>query len=236
MKPDVAVCDAIRERDLVGRYIAGKLSESEASEFESHYLTCERCQQEVRLGAAIAAAPVVTEHPSFLKRAAFPFAIAAGLGALTFIALSRETGLRGLGNVTQAPPYQGMQIRGAGTGVNRTFNAAMNAYGERRYRDVIGGLDSVLRAGADSAPAEFFRASALMMLSRNDEAAEGFRRTVALGETNYLPESHYYRAKVLIRMGRSREAVIELTSVDRAHPDIYRMSSALADSLRAASR
>ena len=33
--------------------MTGKLSEREAAAFESHYLTCVRCQEELRLAAAI---------------------------------------------------------------------------------------------------------------------------------------------------------------------------------------
>jgi len=46
-------CDAVEDRGLVERYLAGTLSESETEVFESHYLTCARCQKELRLGAGI---------------------------------------------------------------------------------------------------------------------------------------------------------------------------------------
>ncbi len=46
-------CDAVEDRRLVERYLAGTLSEQETEAFESHYLTCLRCQNELRLGAGI---------------------------------------------------------------------------------------------------------------------------------------------------------------------------------------
>ena len=46
-------CKAINDRGLVERYLAGRLSEPEAEVFECHYLTCSRCQNELRLAAAI---------------------------------------------------------------------------------------------------------------------------------------------------------------------------------------
>ena len=46
-------CDAIVDGDLIERYLAGTLSEAEVEALESHYLTCARCQDELRLAAAI---------------------------------------------------------------------------------------------------------------------------------------------------------------------------------------
>ena len=107
----------------------------------------------------------------------------------------------------------------------------MAAYQAGRYSDAVAGLDAALRAGADSAPAEFFRAASLLMMNRNDEAANGFRRVSALGPTPYLPESHYYLAKVLIRMRRTADAVEELRNVGPDRADIRAAAAALADSL-----
>ncbi|UCC71646.1 MAG: zf-HC2 domain-containing protein [Gemmatimonadota bacterium] len=46
-------CDAVIDRGLIERYVAGTLSEAEVQAFESHYLTCGRCQNELRMAAAI---------------------------------------------------------------------------------------------------------------------------------------------------------------------------------------
>ena len=46
-------CDEITDRALIERYVAGRLGEAETEAFESHYLTCERCQNELRLAVAI---------------------------------------------------------------------------------------------------------------------------------------------------------------------------------------
>jgi hypothetical protein len=50
---DIPTCEEVTERGLVERYLAGKLSDAEIEAFESHYLTCSRCQTELRLGAGI---------------------------------------------------------------------------------------------------------------------------------------------------------------------------------------
>ena len=46
-------CDAITDRALIEGYVAGRLGEADTEAFESHYLTCERCQNELRLALAI---------------------------------------------------------------------------------------------------------------------------------------------------------------------------------------
>ena len=46
-------CGAVARKGWVERYLTGKLPEPEAAAFESHYLTCLRCQEELRLAAAI---------------------------------------------------------------------------------------------------------------------------------------------------------------------------------------
>ncbi len=46
-------CGEVNDRGLVERYLAGRLSETEIEVFESHYLTCSHCQNELRMAAAI---------------------------------------------------------------------------------------------------------------------------------------------------------------------------------------
>jgi hypothetical protein len=61
---DKLTCEAVTEKGLVERYLAGKLSEAETEAFETHYLTCTRCRTELRLGAGIRELlPEVREAP-----------------------------------------------------------------------------------------------------------------------------------------------------------------------------
>ena len=46
-------CDEITDRALIEGYVGGRLGEADVEAFESHYLTCERCQNELRLALAI---------------------------------------------------------------------------------------------------------------------------------------------------------------------------------------
>ncbi len=46
-------CDEITDRALIEGYVGERLGEADAEAFEAHYLTCERCQNELRLALAI---------------------------------------------------------------------------------------------------------------------------------------------------------------------------------------
>jgi hypothetical protein len=46
---------------MIERYVAGMLSEAEGEALECHFLTCARCQSELRLAAAVRAVPEVQE-------------------------------------------------------------------------------------------------------------------------------------------------------------------------------
>ncbi len=46
-------CEEITRRALIEGYVAGRLSETDTEALESHYLTCDRCYDELRLAAAI---------------------------------------------------------------------------------------------------------------------------------------------------------------------------------------
>ena len=89
-------CELVNQRELDRRYLAGQLSEEEATAFEAHYFECDRCWELVKSGAGVratlkagctlAAAPV---------RAWWrPLALAAAL-VLVFLGTWRVVGSRG---------------------------------------------------------------------------------------------------------------------------------------------
>jgi TolA-binding protein len=145
--------------------------------------------------------------------------------------------LAALGGVLQAPVYLGIPVRvEPPNAADATFRTAMVAYGAGQFAEAARGLGEALRAGADSAPAEFFLGASWLMTGQAEAAAAAFARTIALGETPYLPEARYYRAKALLRLGRGREALAELEQVGAAAAIIGRDARVLADSIREALR
>jgi tetratricopeptide (TPR) repeat protein len=228
----LTTCEALRERSLIERYVAGKTTDAETAELETHYLTCARCQTDVRLAAAIRMAPAPGARSPRWALAGGTLALAAALGAIVLFGPRRPApALRRLGEIAVAPAYLGISVRAEPVPGQSLFDAAMAAYGSQHYDQAVRDLDAALRAGVDAPPAEFFRAASLLMLGHDARAADGFERVVALGETPYLPEARYYLAKALIRLGRGSDAARALGQIRSGAPELTRTAAALADSL-----
>ncbi|MBI1723135.1 MAG: hypothetical protein HYR48_04430 [Gemmatimonadetes bacterium] len=229
------------ERGLAERYAAGTLAADEARAFEDHYVGCEVCQREVRLAAAVRQAVAEAAPTAPARRR---WALIGGAGALAAAAVlvlvlrpgSPASRFAPLGAVLEPPIYLGVQVRGPGERADSLFEAAMDAYADRRYPEAAAGLEAAIARGVDAAPAEFFRGSSLLMLDRSAEAAESYRRVIALGETPYLTESHYYLAKALLRLGRGGQARDELRRAAARGGEVAAQAAALADSVEAWSR
>ena len=63
MSADLITCERVDEGDLDTRYLAGQLSDTEASAFEEHLFGCDRCWALVHRGATIRAA-LTGDEPS----------------------------------------------------------------------------------------------------------------------------------------------------------------------------
>jgi tetratricopeptide (TPR) repeat protein len=239
---EVLACDQVAERGLVERYLARRLSSDEEEAFEAHYLTCAHCQRELRLASGVRT--VLAERPSPARaganrswpRARFALGTAAAAGVAAILLLRSDAGGRrfsDLGRVLEPPVYLGVPVRGDARRADSLFEAGMTAYGGRRYDEATGLLSDALAAGADSVPAEFFRASSLLMTERFPEAAAGFARIAARGETPYLAEARYFRAKALLRLERASEALAELRRAVPGDDGLASAARALADSVEA---
>ena len=231
-------CAAVDEQDLAARYVAGTLSDDGVRQaFEDHFVACDRCREEVRLAMAI--------RTELVRRAGAPRVPWLPLGVLAAAALAgvlllRSGGSRAalapLGAVADPPIYLGQAVRGTTAPADSIFAAAMAAYDDRRYADAGAGLTRALAAGVDSAPALFFLGASELMAGRSTDAAAAFRRVLSLGDTPYLPEAHYYRAKALLRLGDGAGALAELAQVPAGDSIVASQAAALADSVRKSAR
>ena len=236
-------CKDFADRAFVERYLMKRLSPTEQEAFESHFLTCESCQQAIELGSAIRGAlPTVRAVPTrrswVTLGAGLGLAAAAGLAAVLLLPSARPSAeLTRLGAVGQAPLYLGVPVRAdQPASADSLFGKAMAAYAAERYAEAAPVLHAALRAGVDSAPAEFFLAASVLMSGDAEAAATGFGRVIALGDTPYRPEAHFYRAKALLRLGRIAEALADLRSAAALPGVIGTHAHALADSVQRVAR
>ena len=240
---ETITCRAVAERDIAGRYVAKRLTPTEEAAFESHFLTCDRCQREVRLAAGIAGA--AKELPPVAATAArrptrvrlgviIGAALAAGIaGVITVANVARRPSVEDLGVVREPPAFVGVPVRASESASDSLFAAGMRAYTERRFAEAEPLLGKALSAGVDSTSAEFFRAASQLMLARAREAADGFARVVALGPSPYADEAKYYRAKALLQLGNAEDALAALRSMSPGPSAITSAARAFRDSVEA---
>ena len=147
-----------------------------------------------------------------------------------------QSGSRGqlvaLGGVREPPAYLGIPVRSADTPKDSLFESAMNSYAQQRYGAAIHGLRTALAAGQDSVPVQFFLATILLFESQPRDAIVGYDQVLAHGTTPYRSEATYYRAKALLRMARTDDALSALARLSPADGIVYEMGQALADSVR----
>jgi tetratricopeptide (TPR) repeat protein len=233
-----AGCQDLADRAVVERYLAGQLSDLDAQAFEEHYLTCATCQDALRLGAALRRAmPEAVPGTSPRRRVLLlaPLGLAASIAAVLLLRTDTGDDLAGLGAVTQPPIYLGVPVRSAlPSEPDSLYAHAMTAYLAQRYPESAAGLRAALAAGVAAAPAEFFLGASLLMTDAPDSAQAAFARVIALGDTPYRAEAHYYRAKALLRIGRGAEALALLDRLGDPASGIDPAARALADSIRSA--
>jgi tetratricopeptide (TPR) repeat protein len=235
-------CSEIAEAGLLERYVAGTLDAETAQALEDHFVTCPRCQTDLRLAWAVRAA--LAEPAASVARphagrwlVVAGLALAAGLAAIVVLRSNRGANQwSDLGAVSAAPIYLGVAIRGTSAPGDSLFDVAMKAYDAGRYAEAVSGLRSALAAGADSAPTEFFSGSALLMQDRPDDATVAYARVIALGDSPYQAEARLYRAKALLRQGNADAAVSDLRAAGAGGGDVAAWALALADSVESRRR
>jgi putative zinc finger protein len=232
---DIALtCETVAEHGLVERYVAGRLGPgAEREAFEAHLLTCDACREEVRLGLTVRAEFASTASRRGRRRWLLGVGLAAAAGLATLVVM-RRTGtdqVRPLGAVRQPPIYLGVPVRGTATPADSLFDAAMQAYAEGDYATTAARLDRALAAGVDSTPALFFLGASRLLIGQEAGAAAAFRMVIALGDTPYLPEAHYYLAKALLQQGKGDGALRELRAVATADSAVAASAASLADSI-----
>lgn len=213
------------------RFASGSLPESDATAFEQHLLTCALCRDEVRFADQLRRELV---RPAPARR---PWLYAAGAGLAAALILAVTLPSRGavsrLGAVASAPGYDGLEVRATANAGDSAFAAAMSLYKEGAYSESAEAFVAARTLGGDSVTTTFFLGASLLMSGRAANAADEFGRASRLGPTAYQAESHFYRAKALLRMRSMAEALTELAAAAAIEGPIRAHALALADSIEA---
>ncbi len=216
-------CKRIEHEEVVEKYLAGRLDRAEREEFEAHYLSCAKCQEELELVRAIQeklwekGEELIEEtaQPSrtLRVRKAWAFAAAAA-GLLMIIGAAVWWQAKGPGRPPagpQAPPSSWIALarfepplfippalRDEEDEASQLFRSGMAYYQAGRYGETIPYLRAAARLDPNGAGIRFFLGICLLLTGETAEGIEKLGATISLGDSAYLEEAHFYRAKALL--------------------------------------
>ena len=129
------------------------------------------------------------------------------------------------------PLYVPVVLRGPRDDAAEQFEAAMRHYRDGNYAEALAGLRVADEMRPDAPKTRFFIAVCLLLTGQNTEAAAAFEQTIALGESAYVEESHFYLAKALVRLGRLPAARRELQRTIARHGGLEQEARELSSQL-----
>jgi TolA-binding protein len=229
-------CDQIEKAEIAEKYVTGQLDDVEQADFETHFLACRRCFEQVQLlqDMQVALAPHAHKSMRWWPVLAVAASLLVAAGAATWFRLrpfsEREgspaaassrthTPARPNPNLTalamvSPPSYSSARWRSAGqTG----FDLAMQRYSRGDYAGATPGLLRAQQGDPRNSAAGFFLGICYLMQGRDDEAIYRLRATVALGDSPELEEAHFYLAKALLRKQDIAGAIAELRQAAALH-------------------
>jgi hypothetical protein len=220
------------------RYLAGRLEEAEARQFEEHYFECQRCFDQLE------ALRLIRQElrPAAKARSAYAMVgwIAAGLivalgAGVTFWPRAsapsdaRQTqpqpappNLVALARF-DPPPYQPLRLRGA---QDRGFRRAMEQYQRGDYGAAIATLEKF-----DTAQARFFLGVSYLLSNQTDSGLAALGRVIAAGDSPYLEEARFYSAKGFLQKSDAAGARKQLESVIAMKGDLAAQAGQLLQQL-----
>jgi tetratricopeptide (TPR) repeat protein len=222
-------CAEKREPDLAERYLRGGLSEEDATRYEDHFFACESCFAELKALEALHLELVRTRH-SVEAEARVPHPVLWIAAAAAVLVLASGAALyltRGgmplpesgsstegpmLANLSriEPPPWTPTRLRGAENDSGRQFREAMELYAKGEWSAALPALRDASRLDPKAAHVSFYLGACALLAGRRAEAVASLRRVVALGETPFLEESHFFLAKAHLGTGDLAAAEAEL--------------------------
>jgi len=242
-------CAQIKREEVVERYLTGSLHPEERESFEEHYFACEQCFAALQAHRALqaelsASAPQIRAMPAPIPTvwrwtAAMVTAAVVILAALG-IRWGVKPDLSPPASPTQImqpgpagpslaelarfdpPTYTPAVLRGAQDEAMRKFRVAMKHYQQADYARAISGLREAAKLNPKDAGALFFLGVSYLLSGQTNEGIAALQQSVALGDTPYLEEAHYYLGKAFLRKGNlavARRELEEVVRLDGDHED-----------------
>ena len=241
-------CSEFKSSNRIEQYLLGRLGGDERADLEAHYFACRECFEELEIYQALQATldekedlvPDIYVSPAAKKEWWIPVSLVAtlaGLSLLVWFAVNiMPSG--GLGTSAELaefdlPPYRPTVLRQVPDTPQQRFRDAMEFYVEGDPAAAIPGLREAAALDPMAANINFFFGICLLVTDQTDEAIRHLGRTVTLGETPYLEESHYYLAKAYLRQSGISAARRELEFVVGLRGDLESEAQRLLELLPA---
>ena len=117
----------------------------------------------------------------------------------------------------EVPVYIPGVLRGPVDEAVERFQAAMKLYVEGDYAGAIPGLRAAVDMNPRAPRMAFFLAISNLLTGRIDPAVDGLEKAIALGDSPYLEEAHFYLAKARLQQGNVPSARAELERAIAQH-------------------
>jgi hypothetical protein len=127
----------------------------------------------------------------------------------------------------EPPPYNAPVLRGTENEARKLFQAAMTHYLAGAHTRAVEGLRSATAKDPRAADAGFFLGVSLLLTKQTQAGITELKRTIALGDTPYLEEAHFYLAKGLLQAGDASAASRELRAMIALKGDRQREATQL---------
>jgi len=229
-------CSQIEREEIIEKYLTGRLDRAGQEEFEAHYFGCSKCLEKLQVSRLLQEKlwdkgetilpkrgkpqPVRGRHRAWVVSAAAVMLVVAAALWWRFGGPGRTpAGIEGVSSSLkllarfEPPLYVPLTLRGAQDEATERFRMGMGYYQDGRYAEAI----TELRAAAGLDPGRpgirFFLGICLLLTEQVDAGTEELKATVALGDSAYLEEAHFYLAKAWLAKGNTRAAKEELNWV-----------------------
>ena len=110
----------------------------------------------------------------------------------------------------EPPPYTPIVLRGSSDAATQHFQEAMRRYSKGDYKEAIPGLRQGAALNPRAADISFFLGICYLLTDQPDAAVSSLRSTIALGDSPFLEDAHFYLAKAYLHQGELTAAQTEL--------------------------
>jgi tetratricopeptide (TPR) repeat protein len=115
----------------------------------------------------------------------------------------------------EPPSYEPGTLRGPLDEATQRFQRGMERYRKGDYAKTVDELRAAQKLDPDAAHISFFLGVSHLMLGHDDTAIDALRATIALGDSPYLEDAHFYLAKAFLRRKDLDAAEAQLNQVIR---------------------